>query len=146
MKTQLFGLLLVMVLAGCSSVTPYSPREAFLARTPERAAYAKLYEVSPESLRENEEGRLRLTKAFVQGVRNAKKRGADLEEHLAAVERLAGKLHEERLDWIRELESGYDPKTDVILFFHYWPEDEKQDVGYFVTRNGRVIKTVPKQW
>lgn len=131
------------LLTGCSGSKALSPREAFLARTTDRTAYAKLYEVSPESLRREEERIHRIIKGVVRGVREAKKEGRDIDKHLADVERGGELLHEERLGWISELEAGYDPKADVVLFYHYWPDDENQDFGFMVTRNGVVRKKFP---
>jgi hypothetical protein len=144
MKSCIFGLLLpLVILTGCSSSKPLSPREAFLARTADRTVYAKLYEISPESLRETEERILRITKAIIRGIRRANDEGTPLNEHLDQLEHVSELFHKEHLGLIQELEKAYDPKMDVILFFHYWPEDENQDFGYIVTRDGVRRKVVP---
>ena len=119
-----------------------SPREKFLSRTANRTAYAKLYEVSPESLREQEDKILRIKKSFVRGVREAINQGVDINERLTQIENFSELLHSQSLEDIRELELGYNPKTDVILFYHYWVEDDKQDFGYIVSRDGAIKKTV----
>jgi hypothetical protein len=142
MKSHAFGLFVLIILSGCSVSKTMSPREAFLTRTADRASYAKLYEVSPESLREKEDRMLRMTKAIIQGIRKVNKEGMPLNEHLDQVEHISELFHKEHLGLIREIEEGYDPKTDVILFFHHWPDDENQRYGYIVTRNGKSMKTV----
>jgi hypothetical protein len=144
MRSYILGLFLpVVLLVGCSSSKPLSPREAFLARTADRTVYAKLYEVSPESLREKEEKILRITKAIIRGIRRANEDGTPLNEHLDQLEHVSERLHKEHLGLIQELEREYEPKKDVILFFHYWPNDENQDYGYIVTRDGVTRKIVP---
>jgi predicted phosphohydrolase len=144
MRSCILGLFLpVVFLAGCSSLKPLSPREAFLVRTADRTDYAKLYEVSPESLREKEERILRITKAIIRGIRRANEEGTPLNEHLDQLEHVSELFYREHLGLIQEMEEAYDPKTDVILFFHYWPNDENQDYGYIVTRDGVTRKIVP---
>ena len=143
MKIRFLMFLLPMVfLVGCVSPKPMSPREKFLSRTANRTAYAKLYEVSPESLHEQEDKILRIKKSFVRGVREAINQGVDINERLTQIENFSELLHSQSLEDIRELELGYNPKTDVILFYHYWVEDDKQDFGYIVSRDGAIKKTV----
>jgi hypothetical protein len=144
MTKHLFGLVLAAILlAGCSSSKILSHREAYLARAADRTAYAKLYEVSPESLREKEDRILSTVRAIVNGIKEANAQGQDVEERLAQIEHAAELFYREHLAFIRLLETQYDPKTDVILFYHYWVEDEEQDYGYVVTRNGRAQTKVP---
>lgn len=139
-STVIFTLgMLAVVIAGCH--TPQkSPREAFLSRIPDRTNYFRCYEVSIESLRAEEERILRLTKGFTRGVRESTTNCPScpsLQEHLAYVERAADTLHTSHVEFMKQLEAVYNPKTDTILFFHYWMGDT-QDYGYLLTRDGVV--------
>lgn len=133
---------LATALVGCQ-VARMSPREAFLSRTPDRTNYFRCYEVSLESLRGEEDRIVRLTKNFSKGVREA---SADcpacpaLQERLSRIEMIADKLHQEHVEFMRKLEQVYNPKTDVILFYHYWAGD-LQKAGYLVTRDGTPRRT-----
>lgn len=143
--TLLLGLL-AAGLVGCRTGR-MSPREAFLSRAPDRTNYYKLYEVSIESLRAEEDRILRLTKGFTKGVRSVTTNCppcAPLQEHLSRVDMIADKLHKPDVAFIERLQKDYDPKTDTILFFHYWDSSQDevgfQDYGYLVTRGGVVKK------
>jgi hypothetical protein len=135
-----FVMLAVMVV-GCS--TPQmSPRQAFLLRTPDRTNYFRVYEVSPESLRVEEERIVRLTKNFTQTTRQVSTNCPAcpvLEAHLSRVESIADRLHKRHVELMQQLENVYDSKTDAILYFHYWA-GERQEAGYLVTRDGIVKK------
>lgn len=119
-----------------------SRREAFLSRTPDRTNYFRLYEVSLESLQAEEERIVRLTKNFTQSIRQVTTNCPAcpvLEEHLSRVESIANRLHKPHVELMQQLEKVYDPKTDGILYFHYWA-GERQEAGYLVTRDGIVKK------
>jgi len=139
-STILFSLMaLVVAVVGCAT-TPKSPREAFLSRIPDRTNYFRCYEVSIESLRAEEERILRLTHNFARSAREATTNCPTcpaLQEGLARIERVADTLHKPHVEFMRQLEAAYNPKTDTILFFHYWVGDT-QDYGYILTCDGVV--------
>ena len=100
-----------------------------------------------ESLRAEEDRILRLTKNFTQGVRGVTTNCPpcpQLQEHLSRVDMIADKLHKPHVEFMERLEKSYDPKTDTILFFHYWDSSRDevgfQEAGYLITRDGIVKK------
>jgi hypothetical protein len=134
----------LLLMTGCLRTRTASPREQFLQTVSDRAAYAKVYEVSPESLREQEERLFSLVKRIVQNVREVNRtttNNPSLDQGLIRIERKTEGLYQERLKLIESLEQHYNQKTDAILFFHFWPNDEKQQVGYVIIRSGVPIYT-----
>jgi hypothetical protein len=139
---------LLLGLTGCATKPVTSPRELFLRGVADRSAYAKLYEVSPEILRTKEDEVLRVANSIIQGVRKANgasDRNAAIEEGLLRMEQFVQRTHDERMALVRKLELSYDPKTDLVFFFHYWPSDDKQEIGYIVVRDG-VLRTKVLLW
>ena len=132
-----------LLCAGCAVAKRVSPREAFLKSVPNPNAYAKLYEVSPEILRDKEETLLRRTKALIKGVRALSTNeinSAMLANGLERMEEIAGLFYEGDMEVIEALEKDYNPETDVMLFFHFWPRDDAQETGYVIIRDGKVFK------
>src|SRR5688572_30769627 len=104
-----FALLFSLGLLGVASTScrtaHISPREAFLSRTPDRTNYFRLYEVSIESLRAEEDQRVRLTKNFVAGAREANcKACPELQQHLSRLEMIADKLHTPHVEFMDRLQ------------------------------------------
>jgi hypothetical protein len=52
---------------------------------------------------------------------------------------IADKMYQPHVEFMEELQKVYDPKTDTILYFHYWA-GKRQEAGYLVTHDGVVKK------
>jgi hypothetical protein len=150
MRLSIISIVLVIatttMLTGCVSV-PRSARETFLSSVPaERAHYIQLYEVSIDSLREQETRRFGVTEAFVQAMRET---GGDcltnscpaIETRLERIDMISDVLHKTRLEELKALEEGFNPKTDSILFFAY-ESGTQQEVGFMVVCGSKVKKKI----
>ena len=134
------------ILTSCASA-PRSARETFLSSVPaERAHYVQLYEVSIDSLREQEARRFGVTEAFVRAMRET---GSEcltnscsaVETRLERIEMISDMFHKTRLAELKELEEAYDPKTDTILYFAY-DSGKQQEVGFIVVCGTKIKKKI----
>jgi hypothetical protein len=133
--------LLTLLLIGCQTTAPVTPREAFFRKHPDlRARYTEFYETSPEAVAAAYDEKLTFGIVLISGIKKDYAKYPDLAQNLDIPEKRIELNRDEGLPIVKEIKKVFNPKTDALFWYDYGSGDN-QGQGYLIVRNGDFYRT-----
>src|SRR6185369_14325164 len=105
--------ILMMVLAGCCSMTTLSPKEAYFHKHPElRRHYLEFWETSPDAVADAENEKLTAMIVLIHNVQNQYTNYPDLMQSMDVVEKRIQGFRDKPFPLVVEINKVFDLKTD----------------------------------
>jgi len=133
--------LLTLLLIGCQTTAPVTPREAFFQKHPNlRSRYDEFYETSPEAIAEAEDRKLTFGIIQIHEIQKGYAKYPDLVQNLDVVEKRLVTYRDEGLPIVKEIKKVFNPKTDALFWYDYG-HGQDQGQGYVIVRDGDFYRT-----
>jgi hypothetical protein len=133
--------LLTLLLIGCQTTAPVTPREAFFQKHPNlRSRYDEFYETSPEAIAEADARKLTFGIIQIHEIQKSYAKYTDLVQNLDVLVKHLVTSRDEGLPIVTEIKKVFNPKTDALFWYDYG-HGQHQGQGYMIVRNGDFYRT-----